>query len=503
MAQIEIRLSQKVNKTTGRAEILLRLYQGKQYDLYAKTGIFILPRYFEYYINFKKTEANGVEVPSRCITMNREEAAKRHIVLFDRGEIVVNARMLTDEVKYHKEQLQLLSDLKSFILIALEQVNSKEISSDWLSVTIDRCLHPEKFITINEEEQDETSFFELMELYLERKKFSLDHTKAFRVLIRDLARFEMFIRITDNLRKDFKLDIHTLSKSDVELFRDYLQNEFYYAQSYPKIFEELLRKYPLSISTTRKTPKLEVRGNNTVVKLMKKFKTYFKWLNENSYTDNRPFEGITLGSEIYGLPIYISIEERNQIADFDLSSRPELEVQRDIFIFQCLVGCRVGDLMKLTQANMVYATKTKRWILTYIPHKTKDEKRQVNPRIPLSKRALDLIEKYKGKDSEGRLFPFISSDKYNEAIKKVFNVCGVTRNVVVRNAKTGESEIKPISELASSHMARRTFAGAAYKKVKDPNVVAKMTGHVEGSKAFCRYRDIDDDMLKEVIDMIE
>ena len=52
-------------------------------------------------------------------------------------------------------------------------------------------------------------------------------------------------------------------------------------------------------------------------------------------------------------------------------------------------------------------------------------------------------------------------------------------------------------------MARRKFAGAAYKKVKDPNVVAKMTGHVEGSKAFCRYRDIDDDMLKEVIDMIE
>ena len=503
MAQIEIRLSQKVNKTTGRAEVLLRLYQGKQYDLYAKTGIFILPRYFEYYINVKKTENNGVEVPPRCMTMNREEALKRNIVLFDRGEIVVNARILTAEVKYHKEQLQLLSDLKMSIFMALEQVDPHQLSSDWLNDTIDRFLHPEKFIIIDEDKQKEPSFFELMELYLERKKFSLDHTKAFRVLIRDLARFEMFFRITDNVRKNFKLDIHTISRSDIELFRDYLQNEYYYAQSYPKIFEDLLSKYPLSISTTRKTPKLEVRGNNTVVKLMKKFKTFFKWLNENSYTDNRPFEGLTLGSEIYGLPIYISIEERNQIANFDLSARPELEVQRDIFIFQCLIGCRVGDLMKLTQANLIYDNRLKSWILTYIPHKTKDEKRQVNPRIPLSKRALELIEKYKGKDSDGRLFPFISSDKYNKAIKRVFNVCGVTRNVVVRNAKTGESEIKLISELASSHMARKTFTGAAYKKVKDPNVVAKMTGHVEGSKAFCRYRDIDDDILKEVIDMIE
>jgi len=503
MAQIEVRLSQKVNKMTGKAEILLRLHQGKKYDLYAKTGIFILPRYFEYYINTKKTELNGVTIPSRSTTMTREEAEKRQIVLYDRGEIVVNARIMTEEVKYHKGQQQILSDLKYFIISEHERANSEQISSDWLNETIDRCLYPEKYIVKKEENEKSSSFFELMELYLEKKNFSVDHTKAFRVLIRDLARFEMFIRITDNERKDFKLDIHLLSRNDIEMFRDYLKNEFYHAERYPKIFEELLSKYPLSISTTRKTPKLEVRGENTVVKLMKKFKTFFKWLNEHSYTDNRPFEGLTLGSEIYGLPIYISIEERNHIADFNLSARPELEVQRDIFIFQCLVGCRVGDLMRLTQANVVYAKSTNHWILTYIPHKTKDEKRQVNPRIPLSKRALNLIEKYKGSDPEGRLFPFISSDKYNEAIKKVFNVCGITRNVVVRNAKTGESEIKPISELASSHMARRTFAGVAYKKVKDPNVVAKMTGHVEGSKAFCRYRDIDDDMLKEVIDLIE
>jgi len=52
-------------------------------------------------------------------------------------------------------------------------------------------------------------------------------------------------------------------------------------------------------------------------------------------------------------------------------------------------------------------------------------------------------------------------------------------------------------------MARRTFVGAAYKKVKDPNLVSKMSGHVEGSKAFARYREIDDDDLRSVIDMID
>ena len=48
-----------------------------------------------------------------------------------------------------------------------------------------------------------------------------------------------------------------------------------------------------------------------------------------------------------------------------------------------------------------------------------------------------------------------------------------------------------MNTIARSHMARRTFIGNIYIKVKDPNLVASLTGHSEGSKAFSRYRDID------------
>ena len=51
-----------------------------------------------------------------------------------------------------------------------------------------------------------------------------------------------------------------------------------------------------------------------------------------------------------------------------------------------------------------------------------------------------------------------------------------------------------INEIASSHMARRTFIGNIYKLVKDPNLVSALTGHAEGSRAFTRYRTIDIDM---------
>ena len=112
------------------------------------------------------------------------------------------------------------------------------------------------------------------------------------------------------------------------------------------------------------------------------------------------------------------------------------------------------------------------------------------------------MNKYQGVDGKGRLFPFISRQKYNDDIKDIFRLCGVTRLVTVIDSVTGDEIQRPINEIASSHMARRTFVGNLYKQVKDPNLIASMSGHTEGSKAFNRYREIDDDLKKEVVSLI-
>ena len=38
---------------------------------------------------------------------------------------------------------------------------------------------------------------------------------------------------------------------------------------------------------------------------------------------------------------------------------------------------------------------------------------------------------------------------------------------------------------------------------KDPNLVGALSGHKDGSKAFARYRDIDEDMKKELVGLLE
>ena len=69
---------------------------------------------------------------------------------------------------------------------------------------------------------------------------------------------------------------------------------------------------------------------------------------------------------------------------------------------------------------------------------------------------------------------------------------------------TTRREIRmPVSECASSHMARRTFCGNLYKRVKDPNIVASMSGHKEGSKALARYREIDKDIKRDALKVFE
>ena len=61
---------------------------------------------------------------------------------------------------------------------------------------------------------------------------------------------------------------------------------------------------------------------------------------------------------------------------------------------------------------------------------------------------------------------------------------------------------KPLYDVATSHTARKTFEGNLYRQVPDPNLIASMSGHVEGSRAFNRYRTIDDEMKRKLVEMI-
>jgi site-specific recombinase XerD len=459
MATIYLSLSTKVD-ITKRQEILIRFSHGR-INQRGKTNIFIPSDY---------TDENG---------------KRKTIWDNDAQQIIIpNFRLMNDEKKELKQSLtdrsEKLSLLLSSIHTAFNEIRDKNsIPSGWLKDCIDMYYLRGKYAPAETEQTQ--SFFDVFDEFLMKHPISDVRKKNFRVVIRALRRYEMFYR---KRKQNFTLSLDTVSADTLQNFSDYLKNEHEYYNTYP----ELYKAFP-------EYHEQKPRGQNTVNDVMTKLRTFFIWCIKNKKTGNNPFDFFKIDECVYGTPFYISIDERNLLYNTDFSKRPAIETQRDIFVFQCLVGCRIGDLYKFTKANVINGA------IEYIARKTKDRE-PITVRVPLNSIAQKILSKYSGYEGD-TLLPFISQQKYNNAIKTAFAIAGITRPVIVCDPLTRENIIRPMNEVASSHLARRCFVGNMYKKVKDQNLVSALSGHKANSKAFARYREIDEDMRKELVSMIE
>lgn len=491
MAYIQRILSKKV--AAGKSQVIFLIAINRTTKFRYKTNIFVEPELWSEKTHNLRIVTKATKLPPATLRSIRMYGAElddlEDIILYIIGEfpnlsgtkVAVGASV--DGGKTEKYWLEL----------ALECVADKDISQltkDVIEAAVANRLHK-----VEEVKKDSKSVYELGLQFLEQKKLSSRREHSYNVMFRVMSRYEIFRSKTTGI--EWYWEVTKTSSEDMSDFFDYFRNESEYQEKFKDVFAISTQLYPVEYTPRHDCPVIKKRGNNYVAGMQKKIKAFWHWMQLHGITTTNPFVGIEMCQEVYGTPFYLTVEERNKVADFDFSARPALALQRDIFIFQCLIGCRVGDLYKFTKSNIVGN------ILIYTPHKTKDEKSPVTARIPLSERARTLIDKYDGVDSKGRLFPFIAVTNYNESIKSVLRACKINRMVNVRNSLTGENEMRMICDVASTHMARRTFVGNAYKQVKDPSIVGKMSGHVDGSKAFSRYRDIDDDTLTDVINAIQ
>ena len=144
MAQNELRLSSKIQKETGRSEIMIRFYQGSKFDFYAKSEVYVNPDFFEYYVNRSKTKEMGVSLPDNVITATLAKAERMGYALRKSGEITISKRIETPEVKYHREQEAKINKLKEVIAIKYDEADKNNINGDWFKEIVDRFNHPEK-----------------------------------------------------------------------------------------------------------------------------------------------------------------------------------------------------------------------------------------------------------------------------------------------------------------------------------------------------------------------
>jgi integrase len=240
-------------------------------------------------------------------------------------------------------------------------------------------------------------------------------------------------------------------------------------------------------------------SHNTIAAKMRKVRAICYWAQRKGMMEKCPFsEGYTIKQEVYGTPTTLSMQEVEHIYRTPMPS-DHLTTQRDIFVFQCFVGQRISDLCRMTASNII--TTTSGLALQYMQKKTRKQTPRVTE-VPLSKIAVEIIERYAGR-LDGKILPFIAEQNYNYAIKDILREAGVTRLVPVLNTTTFAEEMKSICEIASSHLARRTFTSNIFEITQDERLTISLTGHAEGSRALSRYIKITDKTKRSVIDRLE
>ena len=362
------------------------------------------------------------------------------------------------------------------IIERAEKTFTGKADSRWMRQVIEDVLYPARAF-----ERNHPNLLARVHEYLE-KFDGAERTKE------HIVRFERKMTRYHDYRRDilgetdFTLFVETVTLEQMNAFRDYVVNEYKLRQEHPDFYAPrmLINHRPLS--------------GTTVINIMNLFCTFLHWCKKMKYSDNEVYVLYGCKEPTYGDPFFLTSEERNILYDADLSDCPKLAVIRDIFVFHCYVGCRVGDLYRLTRDNI------KDGFLEYMPQKTKKCQAKT-VRVPLHEKALKILERYDA--NADRLFPFRQIHTYNLGIRELLKRCGINRMVTILDTHGYNTVQKPLYEVASSHTARKTFVGNLYRQVPDPNLIASMSGHVEGSRAFSRYRTIDDDMKRRLVEMID
>ena len=149
---------------------------------------------------------------------------------------------------------------------------------------------------------------------------------------------------------------------------------------------------------------------------------------------------------------YLTREELTAFLKVKLSSE-RLEKVRDVFVFSCFTGLVYGDLKKLRAEQLMTLPCGSHYLQIYVPMTR-------FPRtIPLLDIPYKIIEKYKGQQEDGGLFPIFPLPVMNIRLREIASVCGIN---------------KPITTFS----ARRTFATTIASENGIPlETAAKMLGH--------------------------
>lgn len=307
---------------------------------------------------------------------------------------------------------------------------------------------------------------------------------------------------------DFSTDLERLNVADtsvtestkklrlsaLQIFIDYLKenNIENKASSITYKLWENYKQYLLDLKTSNG----KHYAFQTLVEYTTKLKTLFRLYNDSrqqiiiSVDALKPLKKHNTLNEEQKQSKHLILTE-NEIESLYVKKLTDYKQQtaKNLYLFQCLVGCRVSDLKKIVLGD--YTLKEFDGI-TYINYQS--VKTNADTHTPLftqtSKDLYDWVNTLKK-------FPFNDTSDYDKQLKKAFKSLNYTELTPVTDDRNGiETTYKHQYEIVSSHDARHTFVTNMYYKGVPAEKLKFMTGHSNTKMIDEVYKKLD--MQKEL-----
>ena len=213
--------------------------------------------------------------------------------------------------------------------------------------------------------------------------------------------------------------------------------------------------------------------HNGMMKHIQRLKKITNFCIKNNYITNDPFISFKIKFKKSNR-VYINNEELHILKNIKLNK--SLNKIRDIFLFACYTGLSYIDLYNLNIKNIQIGDDNLKWIFI------KRHKTDIPSNVPILPPALVILNKYKTQNNINGIFPMISNQKTNIALKEIARLCNFNKKLTF-------------------HCARHTFATTITLTNGVPiETVSKMLGHnnIKTTQIYARVIDskISADMMK-------
>lgn len=283
-----------------------------------------------------------------------------------------------------------------------------------------------------------------------------------------------YIQANEATRQPGSLKVYRALRRNLESYQNYRNSKI--------IFEDI--DYTFFQGFQNFLVNKEGLNNTTTAKRLSSLKTILTNARRNGFKLSEAYKDYRLKKETLEV-IALTSEELQRLIDLDLQGH-RLDKVRDLFVFACVTGLRVSDILKLKRENV----KNDSLII-----RVKKTKEQLI--IPLNHHSARILSKYTDQHSP---LPSISSQRLNSNIKEVAALAGIDEKIeIIRFSGSREvRKVVPKYELLSIHNGRKTFATISLEKGMPVETVMKIGGWRSYS-AFSRYINVTQKRTKQVM----